>query len=263
MGNANRLLVFENIINEYDNNDTNQLQKAVQEKNIPYIFIAITVFGVNLDSHFGIMKLLYQDLLNENKHQFTAQELEVIQSQEVYKNRHINNMCIKKKYMKIYNDILLKKQNNILYSITPIEQNYTPLAHAIVNGDANTVITMLILMDSHKLNHECGINKNYKIKDLLQLHQYEPIWQIVYQFMNKGYNYTRLKKFIIETLAIKTFLFEIYKCILLINPYFRITSWTMNHYVNLCDPLNIHDVFILTQFNNILKSCNKDSTPLK
>ena len=82
---------------------------------------------------------------------------------------------------------------------------------------------------------------------------------IIYDFMNKGYNYSRLKTFLINTLTIKKQLFEIYKCLALVD----LPEYSYSHDMNritysIFNNFNLDDIYVVTKFNKTLINSKKN-----
>lgn len=237
MGNKNnRLTVFENIIDFIDFSDEDvPIKHAIQEHNTPYIFIALTLYGVTNETSYGPINLTYRELLKKYNKLFDQQDLTIIQS-----SAHVIDMhCIS-----LFKDEYIDKINEL-----KLYDEYRDIAYeAIIHGD---VITLIVLVKcfGFNINSHSNLEEHYTIGDLLDLYKDDNYWNIIYTFMNKHYNYDRLRKFLRVTIEKKKELFEMYKLLYMFGCNGGIISNIMGKMYNDC----INDVNVIIYLNKALK----------
>lgn len=244
MGNVNILSSFENIIKDCQLNGID-LKKAIKNNNVPYVFIMLTFFDINEDSYFGEVNLTYNGLLKQYQHLYTKEELNNFNNPPRLLERHIIPF-LKNKYISIINH--LESVDIYDYFGRLDENNYTPFAKAIVNGDADTA-HMMIMFYGQNISSLSGIIKEYDVGELLNYYKDEPIWHCIYQLMNKKLNYHKIKTFINDTLILKNKYFDIYKNLTHVQCPDDITLNIMNHCMNKNEIIDIKEV---TKLNNLL-----------
>ncbi len=271
-----KLNAFENIIDESDGNFNSyinsekgkkQLKQAVTDKNIPYIFTAIVIFGIKFDSNYGEIQLSYEYLLKQNINKYSEDDLEFIRSGPAHESQSTINTFYSEDFKIIANNIYKNYKTNFSYFTEINDSGLTPFGSAIVNGDINTIKVMVKCFNNN-LNDYCQMNKTYTIGEILIENRNVNIWNIIYRFMEKNYDFTRLKKFMLETLEIKKEFFEIYKLGILcefpksiihniISTYHESESVIIqtNTMKNIETNINV-----LTNFNNLLSKCNDESS---
>ena len=275
MGQFNsRLKVFENIIDEAEGDfdefiksrkGKKQLDKAIGDKNIPYIFIAMIFFGIDLDSDYGVVQLTYDHLLKQNKDKFTENELKMIRSGPRHEQIDLINTFYKKKFKIICENIRKNLDDNIRYFDTKNDLGLTPLASAIIKSDIDSIY-MMIKYFGLDIGSYCYIDKNYLIRDLLLENSEHLIWDTIIRFMEKGYDLSRVRQFIFDTIQIKKEFFEVFKLGLLCG-FPRDIIHKIIHTYHICEPniiqtnniANIErNIISLTNFNNTLCSCDNE-----
>jgi hypothetical protein len=264
MGNNNdRLKVFENIIDEANGDfddfikstkGKQQFNKAIQEKNISYIFMAMIFFGVNLDSDYGVVQLNYNQLLKKNIDKFTEDDLLIIRSGFKREDINVINTFFKKKFKIICDNISENMKLNYEYLFTPNNLGLTPLANAIIEGDADTV-KIIIKCYNVSLDSYCYMDKFYNIKDLLHDNSENLIWNNILKFMEKDYDFTKMRQFIFDTLQIKKEFLEIFKLGLLCRFPNHITHKIINDYYD-CDT-NITQKYNMTKIESDIATLTK------
>lgn len=97
---VHKFVRFEDIIETHQKNTdemNNQLlQQAIEDKNVIYLFLSITLFEMNLNTYYGEKYLTYKDLINLYRHQYTTNERHLL----LWNFNHDNiSIILKKKYM--------------------------------------------------------------------------------------------------------------------------------------------------------------------
>ena len=237
MGNkTNRLTVFENIIDHIENSDdhTTAIKQAIQIKNTPYLFIALTMYNVTTSSDYGTLKLTYNELVKKYK-PFNNEQLKIINSHACVLD--VSSLCLlKNKYIDAYNKIT---KGDI--EMCQCAQN------AIIDGDYDTLV-MLIKGFGFYMNSCSNVEEHFTIGELLELYKEDPYWSVLYKFINKGYHYERLNEFILGGLAKKKEMFEIYKLL-----YFYDIPGILDSIMSFMFDVEDEDVYQVVAFNKLLK----------
>ncbi len=269
-----KLNVFENIIDEaeddfgaYVNSEKGkkQLRQAVSDKNIPYIFTSMVIFGIKMDSNYGEVNLSYEYLLKPNIDKFSKDDLEYIKTGGAHESQTTINNFYSKKFKTIAQNIYSDSRKNFSYFTETNDSGLTPLGSAIVNGDINTVKIMVKCFNNN-ISDYCQMNKTYTVGEMLSEHRDDKMWDIIYKFMEKNYDFTKLKKFMLETLEIKKELFEIYKLGSMCEFPQSIIHNIISAYHD-CESVIIQtntmanvetNINVLSKFNNMLSKCCDD-----
>lgn len=254
MGNkTTRLNVFENIVdlyNTYDNFlDNNEgfshVKEAIKTKNMPFIFMSFTVLNVTLDTNYGTIKLTYNELLKKHQHLFDDNQLTLIRS-----TSNVMNVSF----------IPLLKQNyqDICHNMMSINNYNDFFCDSIMNNDADALI-VLTKCFGFNIHAYSNIEQDFTIKELFELYQDDKHWSLVYEFMNKNYDYKKINAFLLSTLAIKKELFEMYKLLRL----FQCPNKIIDNIINIqMDDGVINDITCVIRVNTILKESSQDANML-
>jgi hypothetical protein len=282
---------FEDIIETYEKNTdemNNQLlQQAIEDKNVIYLFLSITLFEMNLNTYYGEKHLTYKDLINLYRHQYTTNERHlllwhfnhdnisiILKKKYLYlfnqcesityntlydklkgitkyclKLKELMLLCMKKEYFDINTTLMMLLRNDLNYLNQKNEKGYTIVEETIMKGDFKTGFIMLTLNDSiHKKSY---IHKQLTIKEAFALEPDEPLWTVMEQFMLNNDHVKRFNLFLTTTLNMKSKLFNIYKNLLLTNEINHINHVILNYYITLSG-VNLDHITELFFFNKLL-----------
>lgn len=243
MGNKNnRLTVFENIIDHIDTNEQKDniipIKQAILERNTPYLFIALSLYDVNVTTPYGMVKLTYLELLKKYKHLFTQTYLDIIKSDSRVMNKDWLPL-VKDNYVSSYYNVKEQRDNN----------NNDIAYEAIITGDHDTMVT-LVKCFGFNIATQSSVEEHYTMNELLTLHEDDHYWQIIGKLMHKNYNYDRLKVFLRDTLEKKREVFNLYKLFYLYGVNHDISK---NIISNTCDVNSMDDIYTVVMFNKLLR----------
>lgn len=253
MGNkVNRLNTFENIVDLVLSDDYHfdHVKEAIKIKNMPFIFIALTMANINLDTDYGIIKLTYAEQITQHHRKYPIEDavLKLINSTPTVLNKN----CIhyfQPQYLDICHYIMDATEYDVVF-------------HEALMTQQVDVIAMLVTCFGFHIDKFSNVKQQFSIQELFELYQEDPHWSIIHYFMMQHYHYDRIKLFLINTLACKKALFETYKSLRLFGCPFNIVVALIHDIAALHYHNTLYDITCVIMFNNQLKASISDANVL-